>query len=365
MKVGILITDSVREELLEQHGDYPDMFEKLLMAADSHLEISRHWIQTKIPEAIDCDGYVITGSRYSVYDDVPWILELVEFLKKVLAAEKKIVGVCFGHQLMAHFFGGLAEKADQGWAVGVHKSEVVVLQPWMAGGALIQSDVSLLSSHQDQVMRLPEKAVTYVTNDFCPIAGFVIDDQVLTIQGHPEFSKEYASALLDLRRPILGEKLFVDGQASLTKPTDEAPVALWFVNFLRGGDVGAKSMRRLHPFMTRAEKLIGKRRSLSALLDRAIKKLNRVGRRSFGESWEELLLFVQLLRDWSAGDYRDISNKSLILVVASLLYFVAPFDAIPDFLFGWGYLDDLAILRMVVKVIKAELEKFKEWKKTQ
>ena len=175
MKIGILITDTVREELISEHGDYPDMFEDLMAGVDRSIEFTRFYVQSKIPQSVDCDGYLVTGSRHSVYDELPWIESLVNFIKEVLASRRKIIGVCFGHQLMAHYFGGHVEKSAKGWAVGVHKSNIVARQSWM-DMADSRQDVSLLSSHQDQVIRMPEEATLYATNDFCPIAGFVVGD---------------------------------------------------------------------------------------------------------------------------------------------------------------------------------------------
>ena len=90
MKIGILITDAVREELISEHGDYPDMFEDLMAGVDRSIEFTRFYVQSKIPQSVDCDGYLITGSRHSVYDELPWIESLVNFIKEVLFACKKI-----------------------------------------------------------------------------------------------------------------------------------------------------------------------------------------------------------------------------------------------------------------------------------
>ena len=75
-----------------------------------------------------------------------------------------------------------------------------------------------------------------------------------------------------------------------------------------------------------------------------------------------MLCVFEMIKLWSQGDYQDISKKSVIMVVAAIIYFVAPLDAVPDFLFGWGYLDDLAVLRLVFSQLAVEIEKFKEWK---
>ena len=140
---------------------------------------------------------------------------------------RSVVGICFGHQLMAHFFGGRTTKAP-GWAVGVHASELLVTEPWLSPHA---DGFSLLSSHQDQVTDLPPGARLIATNDFCPLAGFACGDQVLTFQGHPEFRKGYSRDLMNMRRDLLGEDVWRTGVASLENATHERLVGRWILNF--------------------------------------------------------------------------------------------------------------------------------------
>ena len=363
MKVGILITDAVRDELIGQYGDYPDMFENLLLGADKSLDIVRFDVQQAVPDVVDCDGYIITGSRYSVYDDLPWIRHLVDFVRDALSAGKKIVGVCFGHQLMAHYFGGLVEKSSNGWAVGVHKSEIILKQPWMDfNKGQSGNTFSLISSHQDQVVSMPTDASLYATNDFCPIAGFVVGHQVMTVQGHPEFDKDYASALLDIRRDVLGEDLVKRGKSTLNSPIDQQSWGRWILNFLQDSTENSLSLERLSGFRGRAEKAVHEPGRLYELLKKATHKIERLGRKTFGNTWDEVILLKELVQEWSTGDYQDVSKRTIILIVAAIVYLVTPFDAVPDFLLGWGYLDDLAILKLVIGQVKTELDKFKRWK---
>jgi GMP synthase-like glutamine amidotransferase len=98
---------------------------------------------------------------------------------------------------------------------------------------------SLLSSHKDQVAELPKAAEVFATNGFCPIAGFTMSDQVITVQGHPEFSKPYAQGLLDHRRTLLGEAVYQQGMDSMSKATDELLVTRWLLEFV----VGQESIR--------------------------------------------------------------------------------------------------------------------------
>ena len=230
LHLGILQTDHVRAEFQAEHGDYTDMFHRLFSAVDAEVTFTDYDVQRALPQSIDCDAYVITGSKDSVYEDLPWLPGLVKFLEQVLSEGKKIIGVCFGHQLVAHYFGGRVAAAEQGWGVGVHTARVLQSYDWMqpAGEA-----VSLLCSHKDQVMALPEGAQLYLSSEFCPLAGFTIGDQVITVQGHPEFEKPYSSALMDMRQDLLGEAVYQQGKRSLTQPTDEQNFARWLLSFVK------------------------------------------------------------------------------------------------------------------------------------
>ena len=152
MHLGILKVDSVRSEFVDEFGDYPDMFRQLLLQANPSLQISVFDVQRgEIPTPDDCDGYLITGSRDSVYDDLPWIPLLIEFVAKLRDQKIKLAAICFGHQLVAHFFGGKVGPAKAGWAVGVHASDIVERRSWMTPEV---ASLNLLSSHKDQVCLL-------------------------------------------------------------------------------------------------------------------------------------------------------------------------------------------------------------------
>jgi GMP synthase-like glutamine amidotransferase len=235
MRIGILKTDSVRDEFKSEFGDYPAMFRAMLMAGadDFPLEFADYDVQKgEYPRTLDeCDVYLITGSRESVYDDQPWIHRLGEFVRELDAARHKLVGICFGHQLIAHVLGGRTAPAEQGWAVGVQDTCVVTPQEWMQP---YRERFGLLSSHKDQVVELPARAQRFASTSFCPNSGFTIDEHILTFQGHPEFAKGYSHALLDLRRQILGEALYNTGVASLEQPVHQSLIGRWIINFVAG-----------------------------------------------------------------------------------------------------------------------------------
>ena len=232
LHLGILQTDSVLEDLQPRFGDYPSMFEDLFRAEDSTMNITTYNVQHALPDSLDCDAYLITGCKLSVYDDLPWIRELAEFVRQAIAVKKKILGICFGHQLIAHFFGGEAGSAPVGWAVGVQTSDVLLNPRWMNAVGVPPSQLNLVSSHKDQVLKLPDGAEVYATSDFCEVSGFTMGNEVLTIQGHPELTAEYSRALMDVRRQLLGEKVYSAGIDSLQKTTDERLFTKWMLAFI-------------------------------------------------------------------------------------------------------------------------------------
>jgi GMP synthase (glutamine-hydrolysing) len=227
--LGILKADSVNPDLQIAHGDYTDMFQAIFRAADPTLTFNIYDVLAfQYPDDIDeCDGYLITGSRHSVYEPLPWIQRLGEFVVELHSARKKLVGICFGHQLVAHVLGGRTAKSDRGWGVGRH-----VTRLHDGNHPDWPREFALLSSHQDQVQAPPPGAEIIAQSDFCPIAGMTLGRHILTLQGHPEFTKDYARDLLGVRREVLGESLYQAGLDSLAEDVHQAEVARLILDFL-------------------------------------------------------------------------------------------------------------------------------------
>jgi GMP synthase-like glutamine amidotransferase len=228
VRLILLQTDNVLPQFQVTFGDYPGMFSELLSAPEIDLDVVD--VREGVPADGAADAYVITGSRHSVYDDLPWIRRLARFLEVEIIAGRKVVAVCFGHQLLAHFLGGEVRPAPVGWEVGVKETEICVDASWMEPA---KDRINLISSHKDQVVRLPPEAEVLAHSPGCPVAGFRLGKNVITFQGHPEFNKDYARALMNYRREILGESVHAAGLDSLNKPTDESLVGRWILRFLQ------------------------------------------------------------------------------------------------------------------------------------
>ena len=199
MKIGILETGLLNENLRDNFEPYPIMFEYLLKRSDQALEYAAYSvIGGEIPDSIDeCDGWIITGSRHGVYENLDWMLRLQEFIRQVHAADIPLVGICFGHQIVAQALGGHVENSTKGWSVGVQQYEVTDRKGWMTNGESAE-EVSIYAYHQDQVVEKPPGATVFLESDFCPYAGLSYGDSAISIQAHPEFEAEYEFALLEL-----------------------------------------------------------------------------------------------------------------------------------------------------------------------
>ncbi|XOV87484.1 MAG: GMP synthase [Pseudomonadota bacterium] len=232
MRIGILQADSVLPQFQPEFGDYPRMIGDVLTAVDPSLLLRTYDVEHgEYPaDLAECDAYVITGSRQSVYDPEPWIKTLRQFV--VLLHERRIplIGICFGHQMVAEALGGKTLPAAVGWCVGVHQSRVIRSEGFMDPPLPV---FNLISSHKDQVARLPEGAVLLAASEQCPCAMYRVGDHILTVQGHPEFCKPYSRALMTYRETLLGQEKFDAGLASLALPTNEHIIAQWILNFLR------------------------------------------------------------------------------------------------------------------------------------
>jgi GMP synthase-like glutamine amidotransferase len=233
MIIGILEADPALEPLRNEFGNYVKMFTNLLNegAEGRSLDFRTYNVlDFQYPVNLDeCDGYIITGSRASVYDDEEWIHKLEHFVIQLHDAKKKLVGICFGHQLVAHALGGKTEAAEVGWGVGVHTNRVRETADYMLPN---EQEISLLVSHKDQVTELPKGAKLLAGSDFCVHAMFQVDNHILTFQGHPEFVKGYSRGLMELRKEILGIDKYKQGIASLEKATNEKSVARWVLAFI-------------------------------------------------------------------------------------------------------------------------------------
>ncbi len=223
MKIGILQTGRVPGELLGKHGDYNEMFERFL--AGRGLEFVTYVVLDHVfpIDVHDADGWLITGSKFGVYEEHEWIAPLEEFIRDVYAQSVPIVGICFGHQIIAQALGGKVEKFSGGWSVGIEDYKLDDFDDY----------VQLPAWHQDQIIELPADATVIGSSSSCQYAALVYSDKALSIQPHPEIAVDYLADLIEARKDILPADIAAQGKASLNRDTSSGQVADWISRFLQ------------------------------------------------------------------------------------------------------------------------------------
>jgi GMP synthase-like glutamine amidotransferase len=214
MRIGILQTGLAPDALAPAMGDYPDMFARLLDGHGFTFQTFRV-VEGEFPADVhDCDGWLITGSRHGAYEDHPWIPPLESFIRNAYTAHVPVVGICFGHQIVAQAMGGKVERHAGGWAVGAtdydFAGEQITLNAW----------------HRDQVTALPPGARVVATNEFCANAALLYDDRAFTVQAHPEFRADFVDGLMKTRgKGVVPDALMAEAAARLAEPIHNRTMA--------------------------------------------------------------------------------------------------------------------------------------------
>ncbi len=230
LKVGLINCDCLTPQVIEQYGDYPNMFRRLLtlVSKDITLKIYNAVAEELPQNTAECDVYLISGSQFSVCDQEPWIASLLSFIQVLWSKKIKTVGVCFGHQVMSKALGGIVNKAPNGWGMGLVNTMLVHQQSWMRP---YQKTFNIYMSHQDQVLTIPEEGMALAKTQHCPYSMIQFSDIFLSIQGHPEFNQNYMQFLIDKRKHIFQQAIYQSFIESLSNTPDTTLLATWIMNF--------------------------------------------------------------------------------------------------------------------------------------
>jgi len=231
-RVCILDNDNLDPAVVDTYVSYGAMTEKMFAAAGAAWTFDRfNTTRGEYPASFDdYDAVLLTGSKADSFSDEPWVKTLRERTTELLKQRKKLLGICFGHQLIAYCLGAEVGRASKGWGMGRMGYEWVGPTPLKPAAA--DATLNLLASHQDQVKTLPPGATLQARSEFCPIAAFSVDDHVFCVQPHPEFVEDYSAWILQKRPESVSADRRAAVRADMALPHDGLEVARFMQAFV-------------------------------------------------------------------------------------------------------------------------------------
>ncbi len=238
MKIGILVAGDLSQERKLRFGTLATMFETLLSSVEPELIYQDYDVFKDVfpTDPQECDGWLITGSYHSAYEDLPWMLRLQAFIRETLDANIPMIGICFGHQIMAQALGGRVEREASGkWGAAVNTYKLDggagEFPSWMSSDS---TQISLQASHQDQVTILPTNAKLLGGNDFCPNGILSYGNTGFSMQLHPELSSDFIRDVFETRRgDVMSEEETDLVLEKVDLPVDSPLAARWMVDFFK------------------------------------------------------------------------------------------------------------------------------------
>lgn len=243
MKLAILETDTPVPAAFAKYGSYGDIFRALLerggLPSDAELSYYDVVKDGDYPPISDIDAILITGSKFDAHSDTPWILKLTEYTKEVLAANKKIIGVCFGHQILGRALGVNGTRNPKGWEVASTEIELTDVGKKVFSKLSKEHDgrLQIMQMHQDIVPEVPEGAELLASSPVCKVQGLYKHEKYISLQGHPEFVPDIVEKILDVREKlgVFTDEKMKEYRDLAKKRQDGDGIAKVFVDFLYNG----------------------------------------------------------------------------------------------------------------------------------
>ncbi|KAL2513600.1 Class I glutamine amidotransferase-like superfamily protein [Forsythia ovata] len=236
-KFAVLLCAEDSEYVKKIYGGYFWVFVRMLEEEGEIWDLFRV-ANGEIPDdekVGEYDGFVITGSCNDAHGDDLWICELLNLIKKLDAMKKKVLGICFGHQILGRALGGKIGRASSGWDIGI--TNVYLQSSNIITSLKLPASLSIIECHRDEVWELPPKAEVMAWSNNTGIEMFRYGDHIMGIQGHPEYTKDILLHLIDrlLHRDLIKESCAKEAKSRLeANETDSEEWKKLCTGFLKG-----------------------------------------------------------------------------------------------------------------------------------
>ncbi|KAJ3189525.1 hypothetical protein HDU85_003156 [Gaertneriomyces sp. JEL0708] len=243
LSIAILLCDIPLPSVLAEYGDYTKIFNDLFERSISQRTLKPPIEFTLTPfnvtndeypsDPSEFDAYLITGSKYSAYEPTPWIVHLKQFIKRLHEeTSSRIVGICFGHQIIAEALGGKVVKNERGWEIGWTELRITG-----SGNTLFKKDfVNIHQMHQDHVAVVPEGFEIVAETHRCPVQVMKKGTRWLCIQGHPEFVAGIVKHIVTARKAsgVFGPETCDEVLSKVDNEVDEPLLGGLVIEWLAG-----------------------------------------------------------------------------------------------------------------------------------
>lgn len=254
LRICILESDDLHPAMQDAFIGFGQMFKQLFSAQETALDYQVfNVVRGEYPSPDQhFDAYLVTGSKADSFANDLWIVTLREYLRERFAQGDVLLGICFGHQILALVLGGDTQRSTKGWGIGVHRYRLKHKPQWLPDSA---DNFQLLISHRDQVTALPKGAQLLASSEFCENAAFMLGQQVLCFQGHPEFTHEFSKTLLAIRQTMYCPAEYQAACQSLVQQHDGHVVAQWMLCFVKMAKSSRAAIAAEQPVIAQRERL--------------------------------------------------------------------------------------------------------------
>lgn len=235
MIIGILMCGTPHISIVNSYGNCGKIFHSFLNSINLEIQVKCFDCTTsQFPTQEDyqeLDGFIITGSKYSSYDDkvnnIEWISQLKSKVREMDQKKIKLVGICFGHQIIAESLGGKVIKNSLGWEVSVSQIHTSKLGKQL----LKQETLFIQEMHKDIVSNIEGTGLQEIAYNDYGIQGMIKDKHIFTLQGHPEYNSTIIDTLLVLRKKIIPDNIYQRGRNNVNLFTDTRLLASVIIDF--------------------------------------------------------------------------------------------------------------------------------------